>query len=389
MSLDAGSAPSRATRQLLAGTRERAASPWLTAAAEAAESPTHREPAPRTLAWAPPAGAVAPATALGAFMDWWLHFATSPAKQIELGRLAAEQGLQGWAAALTGERVKPLPQDKRFAGPPWQRPPYARSADQFLLVERWWQSATTRLSGVDRHHEQMVGVRRAAIARHGRAIELHRHQPGRAGPHRGRGRDEPRARRAVRRRGSRARARRPAAGGRRSLRARTNGRRSRRGAVVLRNRLMELIQYAPTTPTVHPEPVLIVPAWIMKYYVLDLSPGNSLIRHLVDHGFTVFAISWKNPTGADRDLGMADYETLGVRTALRGDRPDRSATRASTPPATASAGRCSSIAAAAPRPRRQLAAADRHAARRADRLHRARASSASSSTRRRSPSSSS
>jgi polyhydroxyalkanoate synthase len=54
----------------------------------------------------------------------------------------------------------------------------------------------------------------------------------------------------------------------------------------------------------------------MKYYVLDLAPGKSLIRHLVDRGFSVFAISWKNPTGADRDLGMADYEKLGVRTAL-------------------------------------------------------------------------
>ncbi|MGF7211414.1 polyhydroxyalkanoate synthase [Skermanella aerolata] len=83
------------------------------------------------------------------------------------------------------------------------------------------------------------------------------------------------------------------------------------GKVVLRNRLIELIQYEPTTKTVHAVPIMIMPPWINKYYIMDLQPKNSLVKYLVDQGFTVFMVSWKNPDASMDEITFEDYMDLG------------------------------------------------------------------------------
>ncbi len=88
------------------------------------------------------------------------------------------------------------------------------------------------------------------------------------------------------------------------------------GAVVYRNRMLELIQYTPTTPTVHATPIVIFPPWINKFYILDLKPANSLIKWIVDQGFTLFVVSWVNPDASYRDVGMDDYVQDGYLAAI-------------------------------------------------------------------------
>src|SRR3954453_23167253 len=83
------------------------------------------------------------------------------------------------------------------------------------------------------------------------------------------------------------------------------------GKVVHRNRLIELIQYTPATEEAHKTPLLILPPWINKYYILDMQPKNSMVRYLVNQGFTVFLVSWKNPDASMDDIDIEDYMDLG------------------------------------------------------------------------------
>ena len=265
------------------------------------------------------------ASALMAASDWALHLAASPGKCMDLTHLALRQGQK--MAAYTLARMAAGPdkearhavatptQDRRFADPAWQQWPFNLLHQSFVLTEQWWAAATHGVWGVDKHHEDMVAFAARQfldIFSPGNQVAtnpvvLNRTlQQGGANLMRGALHLLDDARRHA--------AGMPPAGAENFVVGRDVG--ITPGKVVLKNRVMELIQYTPTTKAVHPEPILIVPAWIMKYYILDLSPHNSLIKHLVEHGHTVFCISWKNPGAKDRDLGMDDYLDLGFHAAL-------------------------------------------------------------------------
>jgi polyhydroxyalkanoate synthase len=88
------------------------------------------------------------------------------------------------------------------------------------------------------------------------------------------------------------------------------------GKVIFRNDLIELIQYAPMTETVYKRPLLIIPPWINKFYILDLTAEKSFVRFAVSQGLTVFMISWVNPDSRHRDKGFEDYMREGIMAAL-------------------------------------------------------------------------
>lgn len=89
-----------------------------------------------------------------------------------------------------------------------------------------------------------------------------------------------------------------------------------KGKVIYQNPLIQLIQYSPTTEKVHETPLLIIPPWINKYYILDLRERNSLVKWVVDQGYTVFMISWVNPDESYRDTSFEDYLFEGLFAAI-------------------------------------------------------------------------
>lgn len=265
---------------------------------------------------------IAPSALTQAFTDWAEHLATAPGTQMALAgqalRMGAELARYGAQASLGAEAVpvaQPQPGDRRFADPSWQGFPFNLMAQGFLAQERWWDQALTTVPGVTEAHEKVAAfVMRQMLDTVSPANfpltnpEVLQATAAEGGMNliRGAGhlaQDIAHALRHQRPDGAEA----FQVGRDLSVTP---------GKVVFRNRLIELIQYAPTTATTRPEPILMVPAWIMKYYILDLSPENSLVRYLVGQGYTVFMISWLNPGAGDADLSMEDYRSLGVMEAL-------------------------------------------------------------------------
>ncbi|MEO0703450.1 MAG: alpha/beta fold hydrolase [Pseudomonadota bacterium] len=261
---------------------------------------------------------VSPHSIIASWSDWALHLSRSPGRQLELAE-RAQRNLWKLASQTRPEadapEFEPKPHDHRFAHPSWAKPPFNLWQQGFLAMQDWWDAATEEMPGLskgdaDRTRFQIrqaldlvspsnfpwsnpeiieatartLGQNLIDGARHFSEDMFQTltqtHKPAPEGFEVGK-----------------------------DLACTP-------GEIVYQNDLLELIRYAPQTENVHPEPILFVPAWIMKYYILDLSPHNSMVKYLVEQGFTVFMISWCNPTAEQAELSLEDYRIRGVMAAL-------------------------------------------------------------------------
>lgn len=266
-------------------------------------------------------GGMSPIQLVNAYFDWLSHLAISPgkrdllwqslrAKLVELaGQAAAQIALKDDAPAI------PL-QDQNFSGDSWRQRPFNLLAHAYLTLKSWVHETSEDVAGVEPFHQDLVAFINEQILEmlspanfpftNPEVLEATRREKG---ENLARGME-------FLRQDMEKRAKQDTTPDMGDFRVGVNiG--ITPGKVIFQNSLIELIQYQPTTGQVAREPVLVVPSWIMKYYILDLSPGNSLAKYLVDQGKTVFMISWKNPDASDRDVSMDDYLHSGLFAAIQ------------------------------------------------------------------------
>jgi polyhydroxyalkanoate synthase subunit PhaC len=268
-------------------------------------------------------GGLAPDVYVNAWWDWYLNLANEPPKQLQIMQDAIDKTVDSWSFGLRAAAGQPLSPaaltpaagDDRYRGDAWAQWPFNVYARSYRNYVDWLQKAWSNVPGVVPENERTLDfVARTAmeaispanyLATNPELLETTRAE---SGKNLVRGFShwlEDTAR---------------SLGGKRAIGTDKFivGRdiAATPGKVVMRNELVELIQYSPATETVFAEPILIIPAWIMKYYILDLSASNSLVKYLVSQGHTVFIVSWKNPNASDRGFGMDDYLRLGIQASV-------------------------------------------------------------------------
>lgn len=266
---------------------------------------------------------LSPAARANAYFDWLMHLAAAPGLQLELMCSASERFLRllnfMHSAAASKSDVLPCitgqPYDKRFSSERWHQFPFNVINQGFLLIEEWWHEAATCVRGVEATNAKRVDFMTRQFLDVMAPTNFVLTNPdvlaqtqAQAGFNLIRGffnfiedlqlyynREPP-------------------VGTEQFVVGETVA--ITPGKVVFRNHLIELIQYEATTTEVREEPILMIPAWIMKYYILDLRPQNSLVKYLTDQGFTVFIISWRNPSADDRNTSFDDYRRHGILAAI-------------------------------------------------------------------------
>jgi len=265
---------------------------------------------------------LSPAALVVAYTDWYTQTLMSPNMRLELIRSACNKQADFWnniSEYLYKKNTdcfdtKDRRFHERFTSDYWKEWPYCAIAQSFLRMEDWWQEAT-EVRGLEKNHKELVSF----VLYQWLNVLSPENIPF-LNPHLGEKIIDTKGQNLIdglknwqddfqrRLMGEKP------AGAEQFIVGQDVA--ITPGKVVYRNDLIELIQYTPQTKTVYPEPMLIIPAWIMKYYILDLSPHNSMVDYLVKKGHSVFMISWKNPDATYRDYGMQDYLKRGILAAL-------------------------------------------------------------------------